>query len=634
MFTCKINELLRPTKTKRLIFFLLSDTIIFIASFYLAFLLRFDFFIPYNYYDLFYYWLPVFIILKIVLLWCYETYKVNWSYIGIHDFLRIFYALSLFVVPIFSINFILQLVLNKASLPKSIILIDYFISLFLVCALRISKRVYLEILGDKSVGKRTLIIGAGETGERIARELNRKDGYRPICFVDDADIKIGTLIHNVPVLGKLDDIEEVIKDNKIETVIIAIPTLNHKKIKEIFEKVKKVGVKDIKIIPSISKMPSSSISVKDLREISIEDLIFRETVKIEEDKIKDFIKGKTILVSGAGGSIGSEIVRQLIKFSPKRIVGLEIDETEIYNLYLELQNIEKSEGVEICPVVGDVRNRKKISGIFKKYLPEIVFHAAAYKHVPLMEYFPEEVANTNIFGTYNMAMSAIENNVVKFINISTDKAVNPTSMMGATKRMAEMICNALNQVGKTKFISVRFGNVLGSRGSVIPIFLEQIKRGGPVTVTHPEMKRYFMTIPEAVLLVFQAALMGKDNEVFVLDMGEPIKIVRLAEEFIRTQGLEPYKDIDIVFTGLRPGEKLFEELLTAEEGTRKTYHKQIFIANISKYLDHQKIPEILEELNNLIEHNPNGIKPYLKRFVPFNNGIDEQQQVIQHSSKT
>ncbi len=616
----KLKSILIPTKTKRTVFFLLSDFLIFTLSFYFSFLLRFDFNIPQRYETIIPYWIPVFIFFKIFIFWILKIYQINWRFVGLNEFFKIVLGLSFFSVAVFFVNSFLQAKYIYYSIPKSAILIDFFVSLFFVSLIRISKRVYLEILKKGSKGKRTLIIGAGSTGERIARALKRNSDFYPVCFVDDDPMKIGTTIHNIPVIGSLADIPEILKENRIETVIIAIPSLNHKKIREIFDLLSKEGIKDIKIVPSLSKLPKESISVKDLKEISIEDLLSREPVEIEKDKIKKFLKNKKILVSGAGGSIGSEIVRQLVEFSPKSIIALEIDETELYNLFLELKDKTQEKSIEFIPIVADVRDKEKIESIFQKYKPDIVFHAAAYKHVPLMEFFPEEAVKTNIIGTYNMALVSVENNVEKFINISTDKAVNPTSIMGATKRMAEMICSALNEIGKTKFVSVRFGNVLGSRGSVVPIFLEQIKKGGPVTVTHPEMKRYFMTIPEAVLLVFQAAAMGNGGEVFVLDMGEPVKIVDLAEKLIKLQGLEPYKDIDIIFTGLRPGEKLFEELLTAEEGISKTYHKKIYIAKIDKNISISEVKDTINEFEKIISNSvvsSKEIKRILKKYVPF-----------------
>ena len=618
----KLKKFFIPSLKKRILFFLTSDIIIFAFSFYFAFLLRFNFFFPDWYIKTFLLWLPFVIFFKLTILWLLKIYKVNWRFIGLNEFIKVIGGLFLASSIFFVLNLFVRALNPPLSVPLSVVFIDFFVSTFLVSLIRISKRVYLEILDTRrgyKHKKRVAIVGAGNTGERIVRELKRNDEYLPVFFVDDDPKKVGTYIHGTPVLGKIEELPLLLKENRIETAIIAIPSLSHKRVREIYELLRKEGIKDIKIVPSISKLPSDVIQIKDLKDISIEDLLYREPVKIEKDKVKGFLQGKKILVTGAGGSIGSEIVRQLIAFKPKEIIALEIDETELHNLMLELQKKAEEGGVKLIPVVADVRDKDKIKHIFQTYKPDVVFHAAAYKHVPMMELFPEEAVKTNIFGTYNVATAAVESGVEKFVNISTDKAVNPTSVMGATKRVAEIICNALNDLGKTKFVSVRFGNVLASRGSVIPIFLEQIKKGGPVTVTHPEMKRYFMTIPEAVLLVFQAAAMGKGGEVFVLDMGEPVKILKLAEDLIRLQGLEPYKDIDIVFTGLRPGEKLFEELLTAEEGTEKTYHDRIYIAKISSKFSLDEVKKMLEELKK-VAFNPENykrVKEVLKKYVPF-----------------
>ena len=618
-----MKGLLKPTKKKRLLFFLISDVVFISFSFYLSFLLRFNFSIPHTYGQIFCFWLFFILTLKILTLWFLGIYKVNWRFVGLNEFVKLITGLGVDTLIIFSLDFLLQRILPAFSVPLSVVLIDFFVFLFFAASIRVFKRVYLEFFRDKKTlnKNRTVIVGAGNTGERIVRELKRNSKFDPVFLVDDDSNKIGTYIHGVPVLGKIKDLPLLIKENRIETAIIAIPSLSHKRVREIFDLLKKGGVKDIKVVPSIFKLSSEVVSIKDLKDISIEDLLYREPIEINYDSLKTFLQNRKVLVTGAGGSIGSEIVRQLLKFNPKEIVALEIDETELHNLSLEVDEEVRKRNISFKPVVADVRDREKIERIFLEERPEVVFHAAAYKHVPLMEYFPEEAVKTNILGTYNVAIASLESGVEKFINISTDKAVNPTSIMGATKRVAEMICKALNGLGKTKFISVRFGNVLGSRGSVIPIFLEQIKRGGPVTVTHPEMKRYFMTIPEAVLLVFQAAAMGNGGEVFVLDMGEPIKIVKLAEELIKLQGLEPYKDIDIVFTGLRPGEKLFEELLTAEEGTDKTYHEKIYVAKIKASFSRKQIEEMITELRKASEKLDRiQIRRILQKYVPFYNG--------------
>ena len=604
-----MKQLVEPTKKKRIAFFVLADIVFSFISFYLSvFLVNYPLKVR-DFLELVFF-LSLF---RIVFFSFLRVYRTPWRFVGLESFFNIvagnFLADFLF--------FLVSLILFKFSLER-VIIADFFISTLFFSLIRALKRFYNEMLKKNSNLSSVLIVGAGNTGERIVRELKRDKKFRPVAIVDDDVNKVGTFVHGVPVEGKISDIPKILERKRVDMAIIAIPSLSHKKIREIFDLLKNSGIRDVKIVPSLSKLPSSVVSVKDIRDISIEDLLFREEVKVDVKKLREFLSGKRILVTGAAGSIGSEIVRQLIKFDPAEIVAFEIDETELHNLQLELRDSLKNREISFIPVVGDVRDEKKVVEVFNKFKPNIVFHAAAYKHVPLMEFFPEEAVKTNVFGTYNVATAAIESGVEKFVNISTDKAVNPTSIMGATKRLAEIICRVLNDLGKTKFISVRFGNVLGSRGSVVPIFLEQIKKGGPVTVTHPEMKRYFMTIPEAVLLVFQAAAMGEGGEVFVLDMGEPVKIVKLAEELIRLQGLEPYKDIDIVFTGLRPGEKLFEELLTAEEGTDRTYHEKIYKARIKKNLSLEELKGILQTLKSVIENNKtDDIKSILKKYVPF-----------------
>jgi FlaA1/EpsC-like NDP-sugar epimerase len=428
-------------------------------------------------------------------------------------------------------------------------------------------------------------------------------------------MKLGTKIHGVPVIAPIHDIGRVAKECSIESVIIAIPSLNHKRVRQIYDSIKAIGIKDVKIAPSVSHLPSEVIRVKDLRDISIEDLLSREVVSVEEELLREFIQEKVVLVSGAGGSIGSELVRQLVRFAPKRVVALDIDETELHNLQLELKNSAENTWSDVEPVVADVRDREKLLRIFREAKPHIVFHAAAYKHVPLMEFFPEEAIRTNVLGTYNMAVCSLECGVEKFVNVSTDKAVNPSNVMGATKRIAEILCKALNSEGKTKFISVRFGNVMGSRGSVVPIFLQQIRKGGPITITHPDMERYFMTIPEAVLLIIQAAAIGKGGEIFVLDMGQPVKILKLAEELIRLQGLEPYRDIDIVFTGLRPGEKISESLVSERERIDRTSNRKIYVIREERTYSAEEIKGIVENLLELIGEESDSIREKLFRIL-------------------
>ncbi len=610
-----VKNILKPSYEKRVLFFLITDTLVFFVGLFLGLLFRFNFDIPKNYGIRLEYWVFISAIIKIAFLWFSDVYKLNWRFVSINEFYKIVKSLFLASILIYFGNAVLQKFFSDYSLPRSSVIIDFFVSTFFVLMVRASRRVYFEIINPPKIEKtkRTLIIGAGDSGERIVRELKKgKNEYEPIVFVDDDLSKQNTIIHQIRVEGTLNDIEKIVKKHSIDSAIIAITTLHHSKVKNLFDRLNKIGIKEIKIVPTIDRLPSSDVTVKDLKDISIEDLLARETIEIDSKQVGSLINGKVVMVTGAGGSIGSEIVNQLFRFNPKIVIGYEIDETELHTLQLRF----KDKPFE--PIVGDVKDRKKIEETIKRYRPSLIFHAAAYKHVPMMERFPEEAVQTNVFGTFNLVKIAMKYDVEKYINISTDKAVNPTSIMGATKRVAEMVCRAYDKTGTTKFISVRFGNVLGSRGSAVPIFIEQIKKGGPVTVTHPEMKRYFMSIPEAVLLVFQAASMGEGGEVFVLDMGEPVKIVDLVERLIKLEGFEPYKDIDITFTGIREGEKLFEELLTAEEGTLKTKHSKIYTAKIPKAYNIEDITFNIEVLKNSIQSGSREvIKERLKKLVPF-----------------
>lgn len=610
------DSLLKKTRTKKYLFFTFGDIFLIFLSLFISYTVRFEFQLKRSWEIDFILWLPVFILIKLLFLNIFGLYNITWAFVGIRELANILKAMFFSSFFLYFLNVYLKYVVQNINIPRSVLLMDFFLSVLFISFFRISKRFYLEILKIQPRGKPTLIIGAGSTGERLAREFIRSEErhYYPIGFLDDAEDKQGTKIHGVPVLGKIKDLNKVLEEKEIRAAIIAITTINHIKLKEIFELLSNAGIEEIKVVPHITKLPEHAVSVRDIQDIKIEDLLYREPVQIEETKVQEFLMEKKVLITGAGGSIGSEIVKQLLKFSPEKLICLDIDETEIFNL---LNSLKKSLNTLIIPCVADIRDKEALDKLFQEHKPEVVFHSAAYKHVPMMEYFPQEAVKTNIFGTYNMAELALKYKVERFINISTDKAVNPTSVMGATKRFAEMLCTSFNKQNTTKFISVRFGNVLASRGSVVPVFLEQIRKGGPVTVTHKDMKRYFMTIPEAVILVFQAAAMGEGGEVFVLDMGEPVSILKLAEDLIRINRLKPYEDIQIEFTGLRPGEKLYEELLTAEEGTTKTTHQKIFRAKNENYFGVEKLQEILREFEEELKKNSIEIKKSLKKYVPY-----------------
>ncbi|MCI4626696.1 MAG: polysaccharide biosynthesis protein, partial [Candidatus Magnetoovum sp. WYHC-5] len=421
----------------------------------------------------------------------------------------------------------------------------------------------------------------------------------------------------IKVLGNTSSIKKIIYKKNVEHVIIAIPSLSHKELKTLYDAIKNSGVKNIKIVPRIYDLSNTKIDIKSLESIKIEDLIGRQVVKLDYKGIENFLISSSVLITGACGSIGSEIVVQVCAYNPTKVILFDIDETAMHNIELRIKKKFPNIEGKIHFIIGDVKDIRRLDDVFMQHTPDRVFHASAYKHVPMMEYNPTEAIKVNLFGTYNVAQIAIKYGVKTFIMISTDKAVEPTSVMGASKRLAEETCRALN--GSTEFISVRFGNVLGSRGSVLPLFMEQLKEGGPLTVTHKEMKRYFMTIPEAVSLVLQASVIGNGGEVMVLDMGKPIKIVNLAEELIKFHGFEPYEDIDIKFVGLRPGEKLFEELLTAEEGTVATKHEKLFIAKNNEHLSIEQLNVLLDDFKVALGENSivanKKIRELLRKYV-------------------
>jgi len=506
------------------------------------------------------------------------------------------------------------------NFPRSTILISYLLVFILCGALRLAKRVYVRIfkIGKASKGERTIIVGAGDAGEQILRSIMsaKETPYMPVGFVDDNQIKQGVIIHGFKIFGRIVDLPEVVKKTEAKKVIIALPSARTSTIRKAIDSAKKAGIRKIKIAPALNEIIRGVVSFKNLKDVDVEDLLGREQAILDKKQIDLFIKNKTILVTGAAGSIGSELSRQVVNFQPATILLLDQDETGIFNI---INNIGDIHDAKIIPIVADITDKEKLKEIFKEYKPQIVFHAAAYKHVPLMQNNPDEAVKNNVFGTKILTDISLDFGVEKFVFISTDKAVNPTSVMGATKRLGEMICQTANQKNKTKFVSVRFGNVLNSRGSVIPIFREQIKKGGPVEVTHPEMKRYFMLISEACLLVMQAGAMGMGGEVFVLDMGKPIKIVDLAKDMIKLSGFEPDKDIFIDFIGVRPGEKLFEEILTAEEGTSATQNEKIFVANLSK-LDTEELSEHIRQLEDVVRFSEKDkVISLLKKIVPHYN---------------
>jgi len=460
-----------------------------------------------------------------------------------------------------------------------------------------------------------MIIGAGEAASILIKEMkkNKRSNFEPVVAIDDDPKKHNTQINGVPVIGGRDKIIKTATDMSVEEIVLAIPSITRKETLEIIDICQNTGCK-LKVLPSVYSLVNGEVSIKEIRDVTVEDLLQRDEISLSIEEISGYLKGETILVTGGGGSIGSELCRQIASYKPKTLLVFDIYENNAYELQNELVQRYK-DNLDIKVIIGSIRDKKRLDYVFSRYKPGIVFHAAAHKHVPLMEFNPQEAVKNNVFGTLNLAECAHRYNCKKFVLISTDKAVNPTSIMGATKRIAELIIQYMNSISETKFSAVRFGNVLDSNGSVIPLFKKQIEQGGPITITHPEVTRYFMTIPEAVSLVIQSGAMMEGGEIFVLDMGKPVKILDLARSLISLSGLKPGVDIDIKYIGLRPGEKLYEELLISEDGVGITKNDKIFIEkskliDIDKYM--QKIKEF--EFDNL--DNPEKVINFIKELVP------------------
>jgi len=485
--------------------------------------------------------------------------------------------------------------------------------------------------------KRVLIIGAGQAGESILREIRRNVNLpiQVVGLIDDSLKKHNQIIHGVQVLGGSDQIANAVKEHSVDEIIIAIPSASGQELRRIIKLCQDTRVR-FKTLPGLQDIIAGKLVSMQLRDIAIEDLLRRPPAEINLAEIAAYVTNKVVMVTGAGGSIGSEICRQILPFQPSKLILLGHGENSIFKTNQDLQNNESLGNIALIPIIADIQDREKIASLFASYRPEIIFHAAAHKHVPLMELNPEEAIKNNILGTRNLVDAAHNAKVERFVMISTDKAVNPTSIMGASKRIAEKILKCYARRSQTRFVAVRFGNVLGSRGSVIPLFKEQIEKGGPITITHPKMIRYFMTIPEASKLVIQAGSYGKGGEVFILDMGEPVRIIDLAEDLIRLSGLEVGKDIEIRFTGIRPGEKLYEELLTASEGITATRNRKIFIARPEE-VDESALMAQVERLevaarSGNIRHIIRGFKEVVPSFAPNRDMIYNDRQV--RESKT
>ena len=545
----------------------------------------------------------------------FGAYSKLWRYFNAKDYLSCVYGIA---TGVFAASVFVYVI--RGNLPVLYAVLHGVTAIIGVCLFRFSfKQTFVELIScgrnEAKKNKLTMIVGGGRAANMLLGEIfqahecpNQTEvPYLPVCVIDDDTSKIGTKLRGVPIVGTTSEIKKYVEQMHIEQIIFAIPSCLEDERKRILDICAKTDV-PVKVIPFISDLifentDSKQTLLNQIHDIKVEDLLGREPIKFDNADIRNFIRGKVCMVTGGGGSIGSELVRQIVKYMPKQIIIVDIYENNAYDIQQELR-MEYGSDLDLVTLIASVRDYFRMNQIFDKYHPDIVFHAAAHKHVPLMEDSPMEAIKNNVIGTFNTATLAQYYNAEKFVMISTDKAVNPTNVMGASKRCCEMIIQYLSQThdGKTEFVTTRFGNVLGSNGSVIPLFKRQIEQGKAVTVTHPDIIRYFMTIPEAVSLVMEAAAIADGGEIFVLDMGKPVRIVALAENLIRMYGKRPYKDVDIVFTGLRPGEKIKEELLMNEEGLRKTTNKLIFIGKQIE-IDAKQFLKKLDELRNAAEQN-------------------------------
>ncbi len=557
--------------------------------------------------------LPLAAVAMVVLFAAFGIYNILWEFAGEKEMFRAILAIA----STCAVHTLMQFVLGL-NVPRSFIVLQFVFLLMFIFIGRYYKR-FSEKLWQyrrKSNGsaRRTMIIGAGDAGAVILQELQRSrfSQSEVVCLLDDDPSKIGRNMHGAVVAGSTADVVEVAKKYKIEEIIFAIPTISAQKKRDILNNCAKTGC-SLKTLPGIYQLVNGEVNIQKIRKVEIDDLLERDSIKVNMDEIADYVSGKVVLVTGGGGSIGSELCRQIAEHTPKKLIIFDIYENSAYSIQQELHR--KYPELELIVLIGSVRDKKRVDAVFDTYNPEIVYHAAAHKHVPLMEDSPNESIKNNVFGTWNVADAANKYKTDAFILISTDKAVNPTNIMGASKRLCEMIICDFAGRSDTKFACVRFGNVLGSNGSVIPLFKKQIEQGGPVTVTHKDIIRYFMTIPEAVSLVLQAGAYADNGEIFVLDMGNPVRIDDLARNMIRLSGFEPDVDIKIEYTGLRPGEKLYEELLLSGEGLEKTPNDLIFIGRLEE-VDSKAFESSLVALKKACDNNSSQIKELVRSIVP------------------
>jgi FlaA1/EpsC-like NDP-sugar epimerase len=582
------------------------------------------------------------VLCKLSVFYFFNLYRGMWRYTGIVDLLNVIKAVvvsSLFIITV------ILMFSRFQGFSRSVFIIDALFSLILIAGTRLVIRLLLSTTSfslnkngiNSNEHKKMIIIGAGDAGEKVVREIydNPKMKYRVVGFVDDDKNKAGKQIHGIKVLGSIDELKEIVKNEDVDEMLIAVPSAVGKEMRRIVEICDLTRI-SYKTLPGMGEIIDGKISIKAIRDISYKDLLGRHPVQLENDKISEFLKDKRVLITGAGGSIGSELCRQICKYEPSLVVLFDAGESNLYSIQMELKHVVTY--LKYRTVLGRIQDKGLVDEVFRKYKPDVVFHAAAYKHVPLVERNPWEAVYSNIVGTNTLVKAAIAHKVGRFVLVSTDKAVRPTNIMGASKRVTEKIVQS-HLSGPTKFMAVRFGNVIGSSGSVIPLFRHQIEKGGPVTVTHPEITRFFMTIEEAAQLILQAFTMGEGGEIFILEMGTSVKIVDMARDMIRLSGKEPDTDIEIKFIGLRPGEKLYEELITKGEGIVKTEHEKILVLKNSVSTEGRTSEEVeLNSLSGLEEkirelkaladaHDAKAIKKKMKEIVPEYSMSDDEAVV-------
>lgn len=616
---------------KNFLIVLAIDVFLVAFAWYFANLLRFNFDIPLDSMAAITRLVPIILGTKMVIFYLFDLYKGMWRYTSMVDLLNIIKASgisSLLVVTLVAFTH------GLAGFARAAFIIDWGLTIFLIAGYRLGIRLYFWLgpkdrlssfrfltlfklkKGGRSGAKKLLILGAGDCGEKIYREIqdNASLRYEVVGFLDDDLTKVGKLLHGVPILGTTSELKSFAQRIGAEETLIAIPSATSAQMRALVARCEESGLPS-KTVPGMGELIDGKVSVKAIRDVDYRDLLGREVIRLDEDRIAAYLQKARVLVTGAGGSIGSELCRQICRFNPACLILYDRAESPLYEIDLELRTDYPE--AKVVPVLGDIRDRSQLSRALSDYQPQVVFHAAAYKHVPMMELQPWKAVKNNILGTRHVMDLSREHGVERFVLVSTDKAVRPVNVMGASKRVAELLVQNQNgcDSARTKFITVRFGNVVGSVGSVVPLFKKQIERGGPVTVTHPDVTRYFMTIPEACQLILQAGAMGEGGEIFILDMGTPVRIVDMARDLIRLSGFEPAVDIKIEYVGLRPGEKLFEELITSGEGIVPTNHEKIMVLR-GKTCDQERLNVVIEELTKLaVEQNGAGIRAKLQEIV-------------------